>query len=115
VGPWFAILCLDHDPVHLDPMALDWWRSIGARIVHVSRSRSHPIGSATNVSETVDVLTVEDVDGAFRDWRLARPGDEVIVLRPDRYVAATCSRGGFASTTHALRVAMGQQIEERIT
>jgi 3-(3-hydroxy-phenyl)propionate hydroxylase len=115
VGPWFAILCLEHDPVDLDPVALDWWRSIGARIVHVSRSRSHPIGSATNVSETDDVLTVEDVDGAFRDWRLARPGDEVVVLRPDRYVAATCSRGGFASTTHALGVAMGQQIEEPIT
>jgi 3-(3-hydroxy-phenyl)propionate hydroxylase len=31
-----------------------------------------------------------DVDGAFRDLLLARPQDEVLVVRPDRYVAAAC-------------------------
>jgi 3-(3-hydroxy-phenyl)propionate hydroxylase len=43
------------------------------------------------------------VDGAFRDWLLARPGEEVIVVRPDRYVAAVCDRAGLESTTAALR------------
>ena len=35
-------------------------------------------------------IEVDDSDGAFRDLRLERPQDEVIVLRPDRYVAAVC-------------------------
>jgi 3-(3-hydroxy-phenyl)propionate hydroxylase len=48
-------------------------------------------------------VVVEDVDGAFRDWLLTRPGDEIIVLRPDRYVAALTDRAGFEATTAALR------------
>jgi 3-(3-hydroxy-phenyl)propionate hydroxylase len=31
-----------------------------------------------------------DVDGGLRDLLLARPGDEVYVIRPDRYVGAVC-------------------------
>lgn len=108
IGPWFAVLGLEHDPSGLDPDAVAWWRSIGARLVHVARPRAHPFGAAAPVGDDGDVLTVEDVDGAFRDWRLARPGDEVIVLRPDRYVAATCTRDGFAATTSALQGAFGE-------
>ena len=63
------------------------------------------------MGDTGDVLTVEDVDGIFRDWRLARPGDEVIVLRPDRYVAATCARGEFAAATRDLRATLGAPAE----
>jgi 3-(3-hydroxy-phenyl)propionate hydroxylase len=31
-----------------------------------------------------------DDEGAFRDLRLARPAEEVLVVRPDRYLAAAC-------------------------
>jgi 3-(3-hydroxy-phenyl)propionate hydroxylase len=54
-------------------------------------------------SATAAPTVVEDVDGAFRDWLLEHPGDEVVVLRPDRYVAAVCDRAGFEHTTEALR------------
>ena len=50
---------------------------------------------------------VEDVDGAFRDWLLKRPADNVIVLRPDRYVAAVCSLGGLERVTGRLRQILG--------
>ena len=46
---------------------------------------------------------VEDVDGAFRDWLLRRPGDGIIVLRPDRYVAAVCGRDDLDEVTSRLR------------
>jgi 3-(3-hydroxy-phenyl)propionate hydroxylase len=35
------------------------------------------------------VIDVFDFDGGLRDLRLARSTDEVYVIRPDRYVAAT--------------------------
>jgi 3-(3-hydroxy-phenyl)propionate hydroxylase len=52
-------------------------------------------------------VAVEDVDGAFRDWLLKRPADNVIVLRPDRYVAAVCPLGGLEQVTAQLRQILG--------
>jgi 3-(3-hydroxy-phenyl)propionate hydroxylase len=52
-------------------------------------------------------VVVEDVDGAFRDWLLKRPADNVIVLRPDRYLAAVCSLGDLERVTGRLRQALG--------
>jgi 3-(3-hydroxy-phenyl)propionate hydroxylase len=53
-------------------------------------------------------MVLTDIDGAFRDWLLAHPTDEVIVLRPDRYVAAVCDRAPLGDTTAALRSLMRQ-------
>jgi len=36
------------------------------------------------------VIDLYDLEGGLRDLQLARPADEVYVIRPDRYVAATC-------------------------
>jgi 3-(3-hydroxy-phenyl)propionate hydroxylase len=94
--------------------SLAWWRALGARFVRIHRPRSGPgpglRPAAAPASQTPpaaeaaqDATAVEDVDGAFRDWLLERPGDEIIVLRPDRYVAAVCDRTGFEATTQALR------------
>lgn len=110
IGPWFAVLCLADEPAALDPAAVAWWRSIGARVVHVVRPRALPYGAPRRLGPdgpAGDTVTVEDADGALRDWRLARPGDEVVVLRPDRYVAATCTVAGFAAATAALRTTLG--------
>jgi 3-(3-hydroxy-phenyl)propionate hydroxylase len=107
IGSWFCVLGLGHAPSDLDAEAVEWWRSVGARFVHVASSRAHAYGATSAVASEGDTSTVEDIGGAFRDWRLARPNDEVIVLRPDRYVAATCRRTDFAATTAQLRAAFG--------
>lgn len=107
IGPWFAVLCLTGDTADLDERSLDWWRSLGARIVRIVAPRSQSMGEPTAIGDDGRVLTIEDADGAFRDWRLARRDDEVIVLRPDRYVAATCRRDDFAATTRTLQAALG--------
>ena len=99
LGNWFAVLLVGVDPTDLDHGSVQWWRSIGAMVAMITASCS---GQPVRANATADVV-IEDVDGAFRDWRLARPGDEIIVLRPDRYVAATCTVSQFAVTTAALR------------
>src|SRR6202161_3068253 len=52
-------------------------------------------------------VIVEDVDGVFRDWLLKRPADNVIVLRPDRYVAAVCPLADLERVTGRLRQTLG--------
>jgi 3-(3-hydroxy-phenyl)propionate hydroxylase len=112
IGPWFAVIGIHVDGFeHLGPDALAWWRSLGARFVRVDAPRSGTLPAAAGARTPVldggsGSIVVEDVDGAFRDWLLARPGDEVIVLRPDRYVAAVCHGTGFESTTAGLRALM---------
>jgi len=115
VGPWFALIGVHLDPASLDPDAIGWWQALGARLVHVVPPRSGPLpppgrscdraGSPPGVP--TGSLVVEDVGGAFRDWRLARPGAEIVVLRPDRYVAAVCDRTTISSTTSRLRELLG--------
>jgi len=41
-------------------------------------------------SETV---VLDDVQGGFRDWARTRADRDIIVIRPDRYLAATCTAG----------------------
>ncbi len=105
IGPWFAVLGLYVDPVaSLSPDSLGWWENLGATFVEVARPRATAIpGTSAAASRSARQFVVEDVRGAFRDWLLARPGQEIVVLRPDRYVAAVCPRNGLEATTTALR------------
>lgn len=38
----------------------------------------------------IEVVDVYDLEGGLRDLQLSRPDDEVHLVRPDRYVAASC-------------------------
>lgn len=46
----------------------------------------------SRVPTAARVEDIYDFAGGLRDLQLARPQDEVYIIRPDRYVAATCSR-----------------------
>jgi 3-(3-hydroxy-phenyl)propionate hydroxylase len=99
LGLSFAVIGIHVDPAAvLGAEAAVWWRELGARFVHVLAPRSGP-----HPDPVADVTRVEDVDGAFRDWLLRRPGDCIIVLRPDRYVAAVCGRDDLDQVTDRLR------------
>jgi len=98
LGPWFAVVGLSVDPSpYLSAGTRQWCDALGARLVRVDASRSQVAAPGPGV------VAVEDVDGGFRDWRLARPTDEIIVLRPDRYVAAVCDRHQLEMTLRQLR------------
>jgi 3-(3-hydroxy-phenyl)propionate hydroxylase len=53
-----------------------------------TRARSGPL----------DVIDIYDLEGGLRDLHIARPRDEVIVIRPDRYVAAVSGLDGIDKT-----------------
>jgi 3-(3-hydroxy-phenyl)propionate hydroxylase len=114
LGSSFALLGLHVDPSSgLSSDAAAWWRSLGARSVQVLAPRGapgpDPGGRRKRPGRPADdwSVVVEDVDGAFRDWLLRRPADNVIVLRPDRYVAAVCPLGDLEQVTGRLRRILG--------
>jgi 3-(3-hydroxy-phenyl)propionate hydroxylase len=114
LGSSFALLGLHVDPSSgLSAEAAQWWRSLGARCVQVLAPRGapgpDPGGRRKRPGRPADdwSAVVEDVDGAFRDWLLKRPSDNVIVLRPDRYVAAVCPLGDLEQVTGRLRRTLG--------
>lgn len=87
IGNWFSIVGVNTDPAaFLDPLERSFWRDQGATLVQVNRSKRQP-GLYEVDPET---LVLDDVTGAFRNLKLSRPGDEIIILRPDKYVAAIC-------------------------
>jgi 3-(3-hydroxy-phenyl)propionate hydroxylase len=115
LGSSFAVLGLHADPASaLSADSAAWWRSLGARSVQVLAPRGAPGPEPGSRRKRPDggggdgwCTTVEDVDGAFRDWLLKRPADNIIVLRPDRYVAAICPLGHLEGVTARLRQILG--------
>ena len=43
------------------------------------------------------------LDGGLRDWAMDRPKAEIVVLRPDRYVAAVCGLGGITGVRREMQ------------
>jgi len=98
LGPWFAVIGWQTDPqAALGDAERARWHGLGARFVRVDRARC---GSAPGVrmSSGHGTSCVEDVDNQFADWIAAHPGS-VLVLRPDRYIAAQCAAAEFSEVT----------------
>jgi 3-(3-hydroxy-phenyl)propionate hydroxylase len=113
LGLSFAVIGVHVDPTTaLGAPAAAWWRHLGARFVHVLPQRSGPMPAPgqrrPGAGDSAEGVTrLEDIDGAFRDWLLRRPGDDILVLRPDRYVAAVCRREDIDQVTDRLRAILG--------
>jgi 3-(3-hydroxy-phenyl)propionate hydroxylase len=109
LGQSFAVIGIHADPAAaLSAEAAAWWRGLGTRFIHVLAPRSGPLpapGEPRHAAQhgTDAVTMLEDVDGAFRDWLLRRPGDCFLVLRPDRYVAAVCGPDDIDQASSRLR------------
>ncbi len=100
IGNRFAVIGINVDPAaHMDEEALAFWQKLGAVMVLVAKSRSRRLA----VTQHGGTLVLDDLDGAFRDWLMDRLRAEVVVLRPDRYVAAVCGGGGIAGVTREMR------------
>jgi 3-(3-hydroxy-phenyl)propionate hydroxylase len=114
IGPWFAVIGINADPrTTLSAPMLDWWTQLGAKFVNVVRPRSYARSLTADgpptkqpLLDTTGLLLVEDVDGGFRDWLLSNPNDQIVVLRPDRYVAATSDPSSFDRVSQAIRSAL---------
>ncbi len=93
LGPGFAIVGFEADPLDgLTPEQLAVLRRLEARVVKVIESRAGERyrGEPCVSPETV---VVEDVHNDLRTWSAAHRC-RVVLVRPDRYVAAAADRGG---------------------
>ncbi|WP_235174714.1 bifunctional 3-(3-hydroxy-phenyl)propionate/3-hydroxycinnamic acid hydroxylase [Tomitella biformata] len=94
VGGRFAILGLSVDPAaHLSRENRERLARLDARLVRISppqTGRRHGFAAAAGTGDGEPSDELFDIDGAFRDMLLARADDQVLILRPDRYVAAVC-------------------------
>jgi 3-(3-hydroxy-phenyl)propionate hydroxylase len=84
LGPWFALLTWCSElGVHLDERAAAVWRRLGATFVVVRpMTQLHWIGPDED-----GACVVGDRDGSIKQWFDAADGS-VVLLRPDRFVAA---------------------------
>jgi 3-(3-hydroxy-phenyl)propionate hydroxylase len=103
IGDWFSFIGINQDPTaFLADEQRRYWISQGATFVQVNKSRRLP--SAVKANNGTIVL--DDVSGAFRDWKMAHPSESFIILRPDRYLAAICGEKELMDTAARLRAVL---------
>ncbi|MGW4215329.1 bifunctional 3-(3-hydroxy-phenyl)propionate/3-hydroxycinnamic acid hydroxylase [Lentzea sp. NPDC004789] len=110
LGPWFAVIGFECDPLAgltaAERSVVDRFRPRVVKVVESRAGRRHH--EKPCVSSETDV--VEDVHNELRAWFEAR-GREVVLVRPDRYVAAMTTAAEFGP---ALVLLAGQLIGSRV-
>ncbi|WP_020646256.1 bifunctional 3-(3-hydroxy-phenyl)propionate/3-hydroxycinnamic acid hydroxylase [Amycolatopsis balhimycina] len=87
LGPWFAVIGFECDPLaKLGDAELAAVKVFRPRIVKIVESRAGERHHRQHCADQ-DTIVVEDVHNELRPWFQARARD-VVVVRPDRYVAA---------------------------
>lgn len=103
VGDWFAIVSYGLDPrAHMSGSTLSAWRELGTRFVAIVAPTQ--LDSFSRPQAEDDLLVVVDQDTVCKDWF----GDHqvaVVVLRPDRFVAAAGPAGAMDELTRAFATA----------
>lgn len=86
LGPWYSVIGFRLNPVNsINPEVKAFWDGIQTRFIQVNRSRS---GFGCNQPLTADsAICVEDVDNRLGEW-FSKVRDTVLVVRPDRFIAA---------------------------
>jgi 3-(3-hydroxy-phenyl)propionate hydroxylase len=93
LGPWFAVIGFECDPLAgLGDAELAAVRTFRPRIVKIVESRAGERHHRQQCADR-DTVVVEDVHNQLRPWFQAR-GRNVVLVRPDRYVAAMTTVAG---------------------
>jgi 3-(3-hydroxy-phenyl)propionate hydroxylase len=109
LGASFAVLGLNGDPVaSLSDAGRKVLDRLGAKVWEVVPPRPGRRSGAADGRPEPGTNALFDVTGAFRDQRLERPQDEVLVLRPDRYVAVACRAADLDRALTTLDRAVGE-------
>lgn len=103
IGSHFCVIGINVDPREvLTAQYQAALPKIGFKTLLVRPSKS--IG--TFKSDSSPTLEAEDIQGKFRDWLMVNPHWSFIIVRPDRYVAAVCSRDELNATIDQLMAQM---------
>ncbi len=99
IGPRFAILAWASDPgPYMDPAARRIWQRLDGRTLVVRSEVEFGAGPAARAPDTI---LVGDPGMALKRW-FAGEEKGVAILRPDRFVAATCGPQEISATLAAL-------------
>jgi 3-(3-hydroxy-phenyl)propionate hydroxylase len=109
IGVNFAIIAWGTDPTYgMTPEARADWERLGARFI-----RAKPFTQLAHKDAAGDgVITIGDTTGRLKDWFGSQP-QSIVVLRPDRFVAALCSPQTISETTAALMKKLAATTGER--
>jgi 3-(3-hydroxy-phenyl)propionate hydroxylase len=107
LGVWFAVVGIHHDPLeHLSQEARSTWEDLGARFVTIEIARDFPIefrdAPLSQNDPSSACVRLVDIDGVFEEMALARPTEEILILRPDRYVMAACPARSLEEVTRTI-------------
>lgn len=110
VGPWFTIVAWATDPrLHMSEPARAFWQKVGARFVTVMPAVQL---SADQTARPDDLLVLGDT-GPIKQW-FGDHRTSLIVLRPDRFVAAVSpTPQAIDDITASLQTAMGADLPGR--
>ncbi|MEP7099663.1 MAG: bifunctional 3-(3-hydroxy-phenyl)propionate/3-hydroxycinnamic acid hydroxylase [Burkholderiales bacterium] len=112
LGPWFCVIGWQIDPqAALSDTDRAFWRELGARFVQINRARSGDQPGA-RLRAAAGTECIEDIDNHLADWFTANPGS-MVVLRPDRYIAAQSSVDRMAEVTQGFRAFVRKQTPEQ--
>ncbi len=90
LGEWYSVVSFRKDPLaSLSPETKAFWSNRQTQFIQVNRSKSG-LNRFTPLTSDEDVICVEDVDNKLEDW-FENARDDVVIVRPDRFIAATCS------------------------
>ncbi|MFS3128298.1 bifunctional 3-(3-hydroxy-phenyl)propionate/3-hydroxycinnamic acid hydroxylase [Nocardioides sp. Bht2] len=88
LGGWWTLAAWGNDPTrHLSPSDLELVRRFGVRLVSFMPETQRPWAEKEFADAPVPVTVVGDVDGRLKNWFDTRACG-VVMLRPDRFVAA---------------------------
>ncbi len=120
LGGGFSVVGIHRDPLaQLSSDGRSMWESMNARFLVIRIPTDAALGGAskdryatdeTDAEGSVHRLTavpVVDVDGVFVEMALARPSEEILVIRPDRYVMAACRAGELEGVTRQIWQMLG--------
>lgn len=99
LGAGFCLVAVGTGPLAFDAFTQPIWDVIGARRIELALGDVNPLPSTTH-------LSIADVDEKLAAT-LARHVGEVLLVRPDRYVAGVCRPGDAASLADWLQRTLG--------
>ncbi|WP_428035673.1 bifunctional 3-(3-hydroxy-phenyl)propionate/3-hydroxycinnamic acid hydroxylase [Amphritea sp.] len=100
-GPWFSVIGFRTNPLaYVSEENKAFWAGLDTRYIQVNRSKSG--FSYHERLQAEGVVSVEDVDHTLEDWFTAAR-DKIVIVRPDRFVAAICSPSRLNEALDALR------------
>lgn len=90
LGSWYSVIALRKDPLtNISEANKAFWSKRNTKFIQVNRARSG-LNRNSPLQASKGAICVEDIDHKIEDW-FEQTRDEVVIVRPDRFIAAICT------------------------